>query len=287
MESFLNRYDPSTPLDKLPSDSPILGDGVTSFSGADLTAYIFLPGLYPDKKADPNKKDIVHEKYTQESYRKLGSLKFISWSSTRAKVMVTSLGKSTGTGFTRGIRVITGVMVFNQLNKSAFYPLNNRDFKTNSYHGPYRYTTSPDELPPFNILLSYVNEAGHASFMTLNGVEMVQTQGTNSIDEVVSSVSYSFVALGMSELISLTADRVAPKDLPESGQFSIGESSRIITKGNGERSSFNVISPPIMTTLEDLYSPLSKSPGSVSSTISNSSVGNVIPPAGKNFPDVS
>ncbi len=177
--------------------------GVRTFSGTDIQVYIFLPLV--------------------EKYNLLGSLKMLSWGTTRTKSLVTTLGRASGVGYTRGVRVITGALAFLQLDRTAFVPLINKDYKRAASH-PYKYTTLPDELPPFDLLLTFVSETGSASYMIIKHVEIVQSQGMNSIDETNPSEIYSFVALGITPLIPLTPIRSRPPDLPIAGEFAINGS---------------------------------------------------------------
>src|SRR5687767_5498572 len=79
------------------------GQGVRAFTGSDITASMFLP-------------------YVKKPLR-LGQLALFSWQTMRPKSLVGSLGRATGKGYTRGLRIITGVMVFLQLDRSPFAPL--------------------------------------------------------------------------------------------------------------------------------------------------------------------
>ncbi len=119
----------------------------------------------------------------------------------RTKSMVTSQGRANGRGFTRGVRVVTGVMVFSQGDRSPFSILSDNHIKKKI--APYGLASNPDELPPFDLLLAYVGEDGDASYRTVRGVEIVQGQGTDSVDDVNPNESYSFVALDISGLTPL------------------------------------------------------------------------------------
>jgi hypothetical protein len=176
--------------------------GVRSFSGPDIVAYAFFP-------------------YLQEPV-KLGWLALFSWGTMRTKSMVGSLGKLNGRGFTRGMRVVTGVMVFLQLDRSAFSPLTDNHIRNK--FAPYQLTTKPDEMPPFDLLLTYVAEDGSASFRTVKHVEIVQAQGTDSVDEINPQESYSFVALDISPLIPLSKirERWSSKDKPSTNNVFVG-----------------------------------------------------------------
>jgi hypothetical protein len=222
---FLNRYHPSTPANQLTSKIE-LEDGVNSFTGVDLSVYIFYPGLYTKEQLAKE----VSSLNGSSIFRRLGTLRYFSWGFTRTKSVVTNIGRAVGKGFTRGVRIITGVMTFLQIDRTAFDPLYDTTLHKDSPNtngsidrSPYRYIDSPDSLPPFNLLLVYVNEKGAASYRVINHVEIVQGQGTDSIDEADPTESYSFVALSMSPLLPLTALRGRPSDLRPQGTIYIGD----------------------------------------------------------------
>lgn len=282
-----NRYSPFLPESALDKSSPELRDGVSAYSGSDTTAYIFLPALYTKKQLEQDVQSFLTTSQSRSVYRKLGSLSYISLSSTRSKSMVTSLGRATGLGYTRGVRVITGVMTFLQLDRTAFYPLYSSSYKKNSYSGIYKNTTLADELPPFDLLLTYVNERGSVSYRVISHVEIVQSQHTDSIDDVNPLEVFSFVALRMTPLIPLTPSRGRGKDAISDGDVDISNSKFKLTS--------NTISPlgltPSNTTFQDpleeqgLLTPVTiASSKETDISIDTPSPGGVVAPSGKTFP---
>ncbi len=184
-------------------------DGYRSFTGGDITAYAYMPFLPVPLR--------------------LGALSFIDVSTTRNKSMVTSLGRAAGRGYTRGARVVTGVMSFVQLDRSPFAPLYDRHMRNQiSNYGLAQYA---DELPPFNLLLTYVNELGEASFRSLEYIEIVQEQFRDSIDENNPQNTFSFVALHITPLTPLNSVR---KKNPENQRFSRSLKGPVIKSVNGK-----------------------------------------------------
>lgn len=57
-----------------------------------------------------------------------------------------------------------------------------------------------DQLPPFDVTVTMVNEQGDSATMTVWGVQLVNEGGGYSMDDISSNVAYSFVALGLTPL---------------------------------------------------------------------------------------
>lgn len=57
-----------------------------------------------------------------------------------------------------------------------------------------------DEIPPFDITISFLNEYGQSSEMRLYGVEILNEGSGFSIDDITSQKSCSFVARGMDDM---------------------------------------------------------------------------------------
>ena len=55
----------------------------------------------------------------------------------------------------------------------------------------------PDQLPPFDIVLSAANEYGGLSLMKVLGVELMNSGFGVSVDDIVCEHSYTFIATGL------------------------------------------------------------------------------------------
>jgi hypothetical protein len=52
----------------------------------------------------------------------------------------------------------------------------------------------PDQIPPFDIVLTAANEYGHVAQMSLRGVEILNEGSGMSIDDIVTEQQMTFVA---------------------------------------------------------------------------------------------
>ena len=139
----------------------------TSFSGSDMVALISIPGL-----GDP----VV-----------LGELQTLSYSIHRPKVQVRTLGRINPKGFTKSGRTIAGSLVFTVFNKHIVHQLMDGNF------GP-RNRILMDEIPPFNITVSFSNEYGQRSALHIYGVEIIGEGQTMSIEDMITENVMNYIA---------------------------------------------------------------------------------------------
>lgn len=153
------------------------------FSGLDIVCHVTLPG--------------------QKSHV-LGSLNLLSISSHTDKFPVTSLGKKRIKGFTHGITVIGGTMVFASFDRSVWYRMieaaYNKDinpYQLDARTAQYRPLEMflPDDLPLFDISVTFVNESGAASFTGLIGCTIIDEGETYSVDNIAVMETYSYMAI--------------------------------------------------------------------------------------------
>ena len=55
----------------------------------------------------------------------------------------------------------------------------------------------PDQIPPFDVVLTAANEYGHLAIMKILGVELMNNGYGVSIDDILSEHSYTFIATGL------------------------------------------------------------------------------------------
>lgn len=156
-----------------------------SFSGADIVAYIHIPPqpLTGEEISGPNQS-------TEAVVGILGNLQTISYSTFREVNPVRSLGKTYADAYTRGPRTIAGTLVWTILDQYVL-----AEALKFSYVDSYDPSTILiDQIPPFNIVITFNNEYGDVATMGIYGVRIVNEGATFSIDDMITEQVNSFVA---------------------------------------------------------------------------------------------
>jgi hypothetical protein len=149
----------------------------TSYAGTDITALLVVPG--------------------EQGSLVLGELQTISYSIHRENTPVRTLGHVNPIGFVKGPRTIAGSLIFTQFNQYTFYKLNNYNQLINKGIYPLA-----DMLPPFDIVLSFMNESGSFSKMRIYGVSIIDEGTTMSVDDLMTEQTYTYMARGIQPLVS-------------------------------------------------------------------------------------
>jgi hypothetical protein len=117
----------------------------------------------------------------------------LSISTYREKYPVRSLGSVYPKSFTRGPRTIAGSMVFTVFNKNVLYELLDAD--PTDFDAETAFSSALiDQLPPFDITISFANELGQTSRMAILGVEFVSEGQTMSIQDLFLENTTQWVA---------------------------------------------------------------------------------------------
>ena len=188
----------SATLDRLtPTDSSSIGpfgggknltieEGRT-FTGLDTTAWVSLPG--------------------RQSYR-LGTLSMLSISTHRDKFPVSRLGRIRPMGFTAGHRTIGGTMVFATIDRSVWHSMMGESRGKGLLKFPNDLDrSSPDDLPPFDLHITFVNESGHISYTNILGVTLLDEGETYGIDNPEVMETFSYMALERTPLQAIEFQR--------------------------------------------------------------------------------
>lgn len=157
-----------------------IGDSYTSYSGCDIIASIEMPKINPDGSE------------TTVPYV-LGSLQTISISTYQDKVPVRAIGNMNAIDYTMGPRTIAGSLVFAVFDKHFADNIFNDLGKDNT-------NVLIDELPAFDITITYANEYGSISRMALYGVRIVEEGQVISINDVYTENTYKYCALSLERL---------------------------------------------------------------------------------------
>lgn len=150
----------------------------TSFSGADITASISLPTI-----STP----IV-----------IGELQTISYSIHREVTPVRTLGRINPVGFTNGQRTIAGSLIFTVFDRHVVYDILEK-VKENNNMGLSKFdfdkqSVLMDEMPPFDITISMVNEYGQQSRLAILGIVIVDEGQVMSIEDMITENTMSYLA---------------------------------------------------------------------------------------------
>ena len=156
-----------------------------SFSGADIIAYIHIP---PQELVG---EDITGPQPVSEPVvGVLGTLQTISYSTFRDVQPVRTLGKTYPVAYTRGPRTIAGSMVWTTLDQYVL-----AEALKYSYVDDYDPTTILiDQIPPFNIIITFNNEYGDVATMGIYGIRMVNEGSTFSIDDLITEQTNTYVS---------------------------------------------------------------------------------------------
>jgi hypothetical protein len=186
----------------MPYINPLTGDTSTyysTFSGADILASITVPVLTNDPVNGNN--TVITQPVT------IGNLQTISVSSHRDKFPVRAFGRTSPKGFTRGPRTIAGSLIFTMFDResltevqakvAAFYKSAHAIYTTaygNSTISSLVPTLAADELPPFDITITLINDRGVASVARILGVEIVDNGQVMGIDDLFIEETMSYTA---------------------------------------------------------------------------------------------
>lgn len=139
----------------------------------------------------------------------LGNLSLISVSTHRDSFPVGAMGYVAPRGFTKGHRTVAGSLVFSGIDRNAFYELGR--IWSPGY-------TLYDTLPPFDVLIVYVNEMGDAAYERIEGIEILDYSRTVSLENLIPYESYSYSAINYHP--------VQPATQPNNSQFTLNRSTR-------------------------------------------------------------
>lgn len=149
----------------------------------------------------------------------------IKVSTHRDKFPVYSMPFINPRGFCQGHRTIAGTLMFNTIDRFAFHNILNEEVsRDGTYGGRVTGRVLPDQLPLFDIYLTYVNEQGMAAVASVLGVTLLDMSSAASLDDLQPMEVYSYMAMDYIPLSPLI------KDTPPAFR---------INNINGERKSLN------------------------------------------------
>lgn len=175
----------------------------------------------------------------------IGELLGITWSVTREKAPIYTMGSPNPRSFSRGKRGIAGSMIFQVFDRPGLYNLLASARTSNSPMVYYSRASnvlpgfgsggtmsqrgiSPvaeqeteviqafpyyaDQIPPFNITITYANEYGQAAKRAIFGVELLNEGSGASMDDVVVEETMTFVARDIGPMVATNRAFTNPAD---------------------------------------------------------------------------
>jgi len=161
----------------------------------------------------------------------IGELESITYSITREKTPIYTMGDPNPRSFSRGKRGIAGTLSFIVFDRDALHQLKTIDnpvyrHKSNSTQSGSSQSVEvrpvhdlnitstnvsegwaeakvpkySDEVPPFDITINFLNEYGQSAKMTIFGVEILNEGMGMSVDDISTSKSCTFVARNIDEM---------------------------------------------------------------------------------------
>lgn len=156
----------------------------------------------------------------------IGNLNGISFSTTREKAPVYTMGSVDAVSFGRGKRGHAGSLIFTNFDRHALYDIMEYEGDKGAPAERYRYWKKQrdipaggrsallsqnfsdlsmlgvelakpnysDQIPPFTITLTSMNEYGSLAVMSILGVELINEGSGVSIDDIVTETQMTFVA---------------------------------------------------------------------------------------------
>lgn len=126
----------------------------------------------------------------------LGELQTLSYSTHMERSGVRKLGNVNVSDFTNGPRTVAGSLVFAVFDRHVMRSIIQKMGIDQE--------TLPDELPPFDITITYANEYGSNSVLRIYGVRLVNEGQVCSVNDVYMENTYQYVATNI-ETLNTTA----------------------------------------------------------------------------------
>lgn len=158
------------------------------YSGADIKAIIHIPPDFITKETDSTDGEPPVD-YSKPLI--LGDVQTLTYSIYREKYPVRTLGMAYPKGFTRGGRTISGTIIFTMFNKQVLYDVFSRIKADTSQDVS---TPLIDQLPRFDITITFANEYGAVSNIVIYGVELFSEGITMSIDDYFTENVVQYLA---------------------------------------------------------------------------------------------
>lgn len=199
-------YDYGVPAD--PSNLQQVQEGNMSFTGSDFEVQIHFPSQIlsrtPTTQGGGGRKLPLTQQPifpdNQPRVYNLVGLTSLSVNTFREQIAVRPLGYTKPAGYGPGPRTVAGTLVITILQKSPLKKITVFD-PLNRSIGEFNLVS--DSLPPFNLIVTGMNEYGEASMMIVHGVKITTTGQTISVYDRLTEEAYEFVAEDLTPLTSM------------------------------------------------------------------------------------
>lgn len=167
----------------------------------------------------------------------ISEIQGISYSVTREKAPIYTMGSADPRSFSRGKRGIAGSLIFTVFDRHVLHSIMGNTLyaaKFDDVKNPLdtvlavheagglatdlnlgaqlRQAVYSDQIPPFDITLSAVNEVGQQASMKIYGVEILNEGAGMSIDDIVNETQMTFIARTMTPWVPEPAEGVSSFD---------------------------------------------------------------------------
>lgn len=167
----------------------------------------------------------------------IGALSGITFSVTREKAPIYTMGSPNPRSFSRGKRGIAGSLIFTVFDRPALYTMLDKNrangdptqvFYTRSHNAlpgdtAYKYRGIADvndqalsvvkkvpyyadQIPPFDITITFVNEYGQSAVRSIYGCELLNEGSGASMDDIVIEETMTYVARELGPMYTIKTD---------------------------------------------------------------------------------
>lgn len=153
-----------------------------TYSGADMSVYMAFPGHRP---------------------LWIGTVSTVSYTVYREKKQVRTLGAINAKGIVKGPRTISGRLIFTVMAEHIVESIR-REI-------PYLHVFKNilmDELPPFDLLVTFGNEYGSGAGLVVQGITTVDEQKTMTVEDLFTENIFTYLARGLEPMRDMYANRI-------------------------------------------------------------------------------
>jgi len=180
----------------------------------------------------------------------IGALSGITFSVTREKAPIYTMGSPNPRSFSRGKRGIAGSLIFTVFDRPALYTMLDKNWANDKKMFFYTRTHNAipssslarrrgiapvgednvgitkvvpyyaDQIPPFDITITFVNEYGQSAVRSIFGVELLNEGSGASMDDIVIEETMTYVARELGPMYSVATDPLLDADINQTNFMS-------------------------------------------------------------------